>query len=146
MFPLMAHQEKLHFVVATNGQVNHFDGEPDQLYFEDIHRIMKKTFDAWDVRPDADDYLQLGSPNLTMDFKRKFPFASVRFDQNCFSRKEIEDDSRVSRGHVRYWNSPADVRRPERFGSLGVTQTNRLPRNDPQRSAEELRLAQVNFI
>ena len=145
MFPLMAHQEKLHFVVATNGQVNRFDGEPDQLYFEDIQNHMARTFSGWDTRRDADDYLQTDSPNLAKDFRRKFPFASERFDQQCFSRKEFDQESRISRGHVKYWNSPADAQGVTKLGSLGVSQTSRQARSDPRRSEEELRLAQVSF-
>ena len=50
LFPASAKQEKLHFVVANNGTLERFDGDPDLDYLEDIKRHMKRVFSGWDCK------------------------------------------------------------------------------------------------
>ena len=137
----MANQEKLHFVVATDGQLDRFDGMPDYTYHEEIKTYMAKIFQGWDKTPEAFTWLQLETPNHAQDFRKKFPFAVERLDQRCFKRKDVVK-IKVQGGVVNRYNSPAlNHRAPE--GSQSVTAANRPVRQDPRRTAEELRQAQV---
>ena len=143
----MAHQEKLHFVVATNGQLDRFDGEPDHAYFEDIQKIMNKTFAAWDQQPTAADYLQPDSLNLSKDFAAKFPFSTERFHQKCHSQKDIKPEEKVQRGNIRSMNNPPRAEpAANQLGSLVVTKSSRKIKSDPRRSQQELRQAEVNLV
>ena len=144
MFPLMANQEKLHFVVATDGQLDRFDGSPDSTYMEEIKAYMSKIFAGWDKEPDSQDWLQLDTPNHSRDFRRKFPFAVERLDQRCFKPKKADKKIWVRGGMVNTFNTPADEHRPP-AGSRNVTSSTRSVRQDPRRSEDELRLAQVKI-
>ena len=141
----MAHQEKLHFVVATDGQLDRFDGVPDSTYLEDIKVHMTKMFAGWDQQPLAYNWLQLNSPQHASDFRKKFPFAVERIDQRCFRRKDFDQKYRVKGGAVKHWNTPSEQDRPSPVGAQSVTVTSRPIRQDPRRSREELQMAQVKY-
>ena len=145
LFPFSANQEKLHFSVAVNGKIGHFDGDQDPNYFEDIRRHMGMVFRSWDQLPTSTDYLQMDSRNLSYEFNRKFPFAKQRFHQKCWARKEKH--TQVQRGQVKIWNSPAKPQpHSSQVGTLVVSENRRQHRADPQRSQEELDRAKVSFI
>ena len=141
----MAHQEKLHFCVATDGQLDRFDGVPDTSYLEDIKAHMTKIFAAWDQRPEAYNWLQLNSPQHASDFQKKFPFAVERLNQRCFRRQDFDKKHRVKGGAVKHWNTPSEQNRPALVGTRSVTATSRPIRQDPRRSREELQMAQVTI-
>ena len=142
VFPLMANQEKLHFVVATDGQLDRFDGTPEATYMEEVKSHMTKLFRGWDKRPESFDWLQLESTNHSRDFRKKFPFAVERLDQRCFKPKDTVK-IKVKVGAVKYINTPAGEHRPA-AGSRTVTASTRPVRQDPRRSENELRQAQVS--
>ena len=140
----MPNQEKLHFVVATDGQVDRFDGTPDYTYLEEIKAYMARVFQGWDQQPDSANWLQMDTPNHSRDFRKKFPFAVERLDQRCFKSKKFEPKQWVQTGVVKRFNTPAsDHKTPS--GSRSVTSSTRTVRQDPRRTEDELRQAQVKF-
>ena len=142
MFPVMANQEKLHFVVATDGQLDRFDGDADESYLRDVKNHTEKILSAWDVKAPAYDFLQSESRNLEKDFEAKFPFAGQRFKQKCWARKKPNPEDHPKRGEVRKWNSPSQGS-SRQMGSQVITKTAKPQRSDPRRSTDELRLAEV---
>ena len=144
MFPLMANQEKLHFVVATDGQLDRFDGDADESYLQDVKVHTNKILAAWDVTAPSYDFLQFDSVNLIKDFKKKFPFAGQRYGQKCWARKKALPEDQPKRGEVRKWNTPSQGT-SRQSGSLATVATAKPQRSDPRRSNEELRLAKVRL-
>ena len=141
----MANQEKLHFVVATDGQLDRFDGDADEYYLQDVKVHMNRILNAWDVTPPAYDFLQFESTNLIKDWKRKFPFAGQRFNQKCWARKKAQPEDQAKRGEVRRWNTPS-LGSHRQMGSRSTVATAKPQRSDPRRSTEELRVAKVSFL
>ena len=129
--------------MATDGQTDRFDGVLDSSYAEDVRVITNKTFEAWDKKPEAFNWLQMDSPQFSRDFRRKFPFAGERLDQRCFRRSDFGPRISVAPGVVRRFNTPADENKQAPTGSRTVTSTTRIVRQDPRRSQEELEIAQV---
>lgn len=146
LFPLAAKQEKLHFIAAADGKLEHFDGQPDQAYLEDIQKVMTKTFRSWDTKPNFTVCPDLKSANLAYFWRNKFPFAIQKFDERCYTQKE-KDPSWFRPGTVKEKNSPApQPAHPERtLGSSIVATTAARPKADPRRSEETIRLANVSF-
>ena len=74
--------------MATNGKTDHFDGEPDQQYFEDIQKYMQRMFSGWDCDVDqSESFLQRWSPTISEDYRKKFPFSTERFGVPCYTKK-----------------------------------------------------------
>ena len=148
LFPLAAKQEKLHFVVATHGQSDRFDGVPDYAYLEDVRIMMNKIMAGWDQKPLADSWLQLSTRQHASDFMKKFPFAGQRLDDRCFTRGNFSAKISVRNdaGTVMRQNPPPrnDDYRP--VGAQSIASSSRPQRRDPRRSEDELRLAQVNSL
>ena len=145
LFPLAAKQEKLHFIAAADGKLDHFDGQPDQFYLEDIQKIMAKTFRSWDTQPNFEYCPDLRSANLAYFWRNKFPFAIQKFEERCYTIKD-KDPGTFQPGTVRTENSPAPTpAHPERtLGSTIVATTAARPKADPRRSEETIRLANVS--
>ena len=131
--------------MATSGQLDRFDGEPDQQYMEDISAHMTKIFASWDCRSDHSEFLQQESEALIFDFEAKFPFSIHRFNDRCYTKKDIDPRNIARPGSVRYFNTPSDPNHQTKHaGSLVVADAKAKQTRDPRRSAEELRLAQVS--
>ena len=146
LFPLAPKQEKIHFMVAAEGKLDHFDGTPDQSYIEDIQAHMKKVFTSWDTKMDPTfaNCPPLSHTGLQYYWKRKFPFSKHRFNDSCFSSKSRDPNSYYQRGSVRAQNSPAPQRMGPLVGASVVSTTAARPRADPRRSQEALRIANVS--
>ena len=145
LFPLAAKQEKLHFIAAADGKLEHFDGQPDQAYLEDIQKVMTKTFRSWDTKPNFDFCPDIKSANMAYFWRNKFPFAIQKFEDNCYTQK-AKDPGVFRPGTVKAQNSPAPPSaHPDRvLGSTIVATTAAKPKADPRRSEESIRLANVS--
>ena len=145
LFPLSPKQERVHFDVATKGSVDHYDGEPNQAYQEDIKKFMARTFSGWDHQPESTStFLQDWSTTRGTDFNKKFPFAIHRFDDKCFTKKEWE--CAVMPGAIEHWNTPAKSQPANLTGGWVVAGANIRTKSDPRTSAEEIRLAKVSVF
>ena len=148
LFPASAKQEKFHFMAATSGEIDHFDGDPDLDYITDVKTFMQRMLDGWDYTSNDRDFLQIKSPTLSQDFGKKFPFSIHRLhDKSYHAKKKNQDrDSRtwVRPGTVQQMNTPVHTRPENVQGSTIVNTVRTVTRSDPRRSADELRLAQVS--
>ena len=144
LFPLCAKQERVHFDVATNGALGHYDGEPNQSYEEDIRKYMNRMFDGWDHQSEEYNYLQDWSTSKPRDYTTKFPFSTHRFKDKCYSKKEINPANKVVPGAVRAHNTPASEVPPDRTAGFIVAGANIRTKSDPRTSAEDLKVAKVN--
>ena len=144
LFPLAAKQEKIYFAAAANGKLNHFDGSPDEEYIEDIQKFMKKIFTSWDTKLTT-KCPEIRTTALDDYWRKKFPFASTRFYDRCFTRKE-KDPNMYRPGAVKALNSPAPshMNSNPQIGSTVVATTAAKPNVDPRRSQEALRIANVS--
>ena len=129
-------------MAATTGNLDGFDGEPDQAYIEDIQAFMKRTFRCWDSDSTRDNYLQWGSDYFVSDFAQKFPFVVHRFDEKTNGLKHVN----VNRpgGAVETRNTPSGVR-PDVYGTSVVHDAKVTLTSDPHRTTEELQRAQVKL-
>ena len=143
LFPASAKQEKLHFVVANNGTLERFDGDPDLDYLEDIKRHMKRVFSGWDCKTSGPHFLQHTSPDRAQDFEKKFPFAIQRLEDKCYTRASMRNKEYATSGVVQSRNTPISSR-PDVRGSTIVSNVRTNVNSDPRRSQEEIRLAQVS--
>ena len=146
IFPLCAKQERVHFDVATNGPVGHYDGEPDRAYGEHIKSFMERTFGGWDHNSMDQTYLQDWSTTRPRDYELKFPFSIHRYDDQCYTKKEIEEENLVLPGAIRANNTPGSEEPPNRTGGFIVAGANIRTRSDPRTSAEDLKVAKVNLF
>ena len=79
IFPMAPRMEKIHFAVAADMPLDHFDGEPQQHYFDDIKSYMKPIFKSYQLS-NRDRYLhRFKNANFDEEWRTKFPFASHRF-------------------------------------------------------------------
>ena len=147
IFPLAAAQEKLHFVVANEGQLSRFDGEEDPQYIADIKDFMERLLSGWQAGPNNEDFLQWYSnaADLTSDFKLKFPFAINRFGENCSMDKDRTNYVRIPRNALTDSTRSAAKVTHDRSGTSVVARTRVKPTRDPRTSAEDLRTAQVHI-
>ena len=134
--------------MATDGQLDRFDGVSDTAYLEDVKVLTTKIMAGWDQKPISDSWLQLNTPQHAADFEKKFPFAGQRLNDRCFTRSDFSRKISVREdgGTVMRRNPPArnDNYRP--VGAASVASSSRPQRQDPRRSEDELRLAQVNIF
>ena len=145
LFPLCAKQERVHFDVATNGAVGHYDGEPNQAYEEQLKQFMARMFQGWDHQSTELNYLQDWSTTRPDDFTKKFPFAIHRYNDVCFTKKEIEEQHLVQPGVIEARNTPAKADQPIRPGGFVVSGAKIRTKSDPRTSTEDLKLAKVGF-
>lgn len=145
LFPLCAKQERVHFDIATNGPVGHYDGEPDRSYDEHIKEYMKRMFGGWDHDSTDINYLQEWSTSRAKDYEQKFPFSIHRFGVQCYTKKEIAEENLVHSGAIRASNTPASDQPPNRTGGCIVAGANIRTKSDPRTSTEDLKVAKVNL-
>ena len=151
LFPTSAKQEKFHFVAATSGNIDHFDGDPDLDYLTDVKKFMQRMFDGWDYSSTDREFLQFRSPTLAQDLGKKFPFMIHRLHDKSYHAKKKgpkgpNDKSWVRPGAAQALNTPV-TRRPQNVtGSSIVNNIRTVTRSDPRRSQDELRMAQVSLL
>ena len=138
---MSAKQEKFHFVAATNGKLDNFDGEPDQAYIEDVQRYMIKIFRGWDSGSTRKDYLQWGTPYFISDYVQKFPFSIHRFHETMNEYK-YTGAFKTKFNAVQDKNTPSGVR-PDVCGTTVVHDAKVRVTSDPKRTTAELQAAQV---
>ena len=95
VFPYAPRQEKLHFLIATDGPINHFDGEPDETYFADVRKYMAKVLAARNPpRQSKENFLCRQENDFAGDWVAKFPFASHRIKEYNAEHAEIPQNER----------------------------------------------------
>ena len=84
IFPLSPKQEKLYYAVAVNGPINHFDGDVDESFVDDIKRFMDPVLVS--LRPNNQtkpEFLVRWENDFDDDWCQKFPYATHRiFERN----------------------------------------------------------------
>lgn len=96
IFPMAPRMEKIHFAVAADMPLDHFDGEPQQQYFDDIKDHMKTVFKSYQLSS-RDRYLHRFKNSFFDDeWRSKFPFASHRFFEGNAVRGEIGKDEKFT--------------------------------------------------
>ena len=94
IFPMAPRMEKLHFAVAADMPVDHYDGEPQQPYIDDIKRHMEKVFKSYQIS-NRDRYLhRFKNSNFDDEWKTKFPFASHRFFEGNAIRGVVGEEEK----------------------------------------------------
>lgn len=89
IFPLSPKMEKLHFAVAADMPLDHYDGEPQQQFLDDIKEYMKPVFDAYH-QSNRDRYLhRFKNQEFDNEWKLKFPYASHRFHEGNAIRGQV---------------------------------------------------------
>ena len=84
IFPLSPKQEKMYHAVATDAPINHFDGDSDETFLDDIKTHMSAVLVS--NRPNNQskpDFLVRWNNDFNEDWAQKFPHASHRiFERN----------------------------------------------------------------
>lgn len=89
IFPISPRMEKLHFAVAADMPMDHFDGEPQQQYLDDIKEYMAPIFESYQVS-NKDKYLhRFKNPNFNQEWASKFPYSSHRFHEGNAIRRKV---------------------------------------------------------
>ena len=92
IFPISPNMEKLHFAVAADMPMDHFDGEPQQQYLDDIKQYMEPIFESYQLS-NKDKYLnRFKNPNFNQEWASKFPYASHRFQEGNAIRRKVGPD------------------------------------------------------
>ena len=146
LFPLSADQEKAHFVMATEGQLDRFDGDINEEYLTDVKNHMTKVFSGWDRKSTDPTFLQFYSNTLKRDFSQKFPFTINRFGEKCSEDVEADKNQiQVGSGALGP-NTRAEGRFSQNRmgGTLVQANAKVATTRDPQTSPEQLRMAQVH--
>ena len=83
IFPLPPKQEKAYFMVANDGKLDHYDGEANQSFVDDIKAYMTSVMAA--LQPESqqlDSFLnRTDNRSFNQEWKIKFPFASHRLHE-----------------------------------------------------------------
>ena len=90
IFPLSPKQEKLFHAVATDAPVNHFDGDIDENFIDDIKRFMAPVLASH--RPNnqsKSNFLVRWNNDFDQDWQQKFPLASHRIFERASNRIEL---------------------------------------------------------
>ena len=87
IFPLPPKQEKLHFNLMMNEPTDHYDGNPNSQYEDEIRRIMQPQMLAFEKTSVAFNNQKLLSINLD-DWQVKFPFSMVRWGETVAAFSE----------------------------------------------------------
>ena len=101
VFPLPPKQEKLYFNVATDACLDHFDGDLDSTYQDDIKRHMKLVMDS--MRPERQKLktflTRAENKFFNQEWKIKFPFSSHRLQEFNSMHSEAIDIEKSVGGH-----------------------------------------------
>ena len=89
IFPISPKMEKLHFAVAADMPVDHFDGEPQQQYLDDIKEYMQPIFASYQLSNRAKYLHRYKNPNFNEEWATKFPYASHRFKEGNAIRGKV---------------------------------------------------------
>lgn len=99
IFPLPPKQEKMYYAVATDGHINHFDGDMDQPFVDDIKIHMAPILASMKPKNQhKKDFLTRWNNDFNADWNQKFPYASHRIFERSSRRIELttEEQSAVS--------------------------------------------------
>ena len=89
IFPMAPRMEKLHFAVAAEMPLDHYDGEPQQQFLDDIKEYMKPVFQSYQLS-NKDRYLQrFKNKDFNDEWNTKFPFSSHRFHEGNAIRTTV---------------------------------------------------------
>ena len=92
IFPLSPKQEKLYFKVATDSPIDHYDGETDQTFMDDIKKFMKPILESFLPNDQLHPRFLFRRRNKFLaNWRAKFPLASNRIME--YSGLMGEDDS-----------------------------------------------------
>ena len=90
IFPLSPKQEKLYHAVATDGPINHFDGDSDETFIDDIKRFMAPVLASNRPKNQAkSNFLVRWNNDFDQDWTQKFPLASYRIFERASNRIEL---------------------------------------------------------
>ena len=83
IFPLPPKQEKTYFMVANDGKLDHYDGEANQTFVDDIKAYMTSVMATLQPeRQQMDSFLNRTENRFfNQEWKVKFPFASHRLHE-----------------------------------------------------------------
>ena len=87
VFPLAPKQEKLYYSVAQNGPINHFDGDVDESFVDDIKNFMQPVLAS--IKPNNQkkhNFLARWDNEFQEDWEQKFPYASHRITERSSNR------------------------------------------------------------
>ena len=99
IFPISPGMEKVHFAVAADMPLDHFDGEPQQQYFDDIKSYMSPIFESYQLSS-KDRYLhRFKNMHFNEEWAKKFPYSSHRFQEGNAIRTKVGADE-VFKGNL----------------------------------------------
>ena len=84
IFPLSPKQEKLYFKVATNSPIDHYDGDQDQSFMDNIKLFMTPILESiFPSNQTSETFLCRRRNIFKEDWESKFPLASNRWRTQC---------------------------------------------------------------
>ena len=92
IFPMAPRMEKVHFAVAADMPQDHFDGEPQQQYLDDIKAYMKPIFDSYQLSNKARYLHRFRNPDFDEEWRIKFPYSSHRLHEGNAIRGTIGEN------------------------------------------------------
>ena len=144
IFPLPPKQEKLYFNVATDSVLDHFDGELDPSYQDDIKKHMKLVMDS--MRPERQ---RLGTfltraenKFFNQEWRVKFPFASHRLSEYNSAHSEVIDIEKSVGGYYSPEMYPNATRNMPLALMSGISQSHGGVKSD---KVEVLNIAQLEL-
>ena len=91
IFPLSPKQEKLYFKVANNSSIDHYDGDQDQSFMDNIKLYMEPILESFFPSNQTSPTFLCRRRNVYKeDWEVKFPFASNRIEE----QNGVHDDSK----------------------------------------------------
>ena len=101
IFPLAPKQEKMYYNVATETSIDHFDGELDQSFLDDIRTFMQPVLDSMAPECQKSDFFLTRRDNKSFvsQWATKFPYASNRILEFNAHHKEPPSIERNAGSH-----------------------------------------------
>ena len=97
IFPLPPRMEKLHYAVAKDLPLDHYDGEPQSQYLDDIKTYMDPILKSQFTSNRTNFLFRQNNDSFEVDWQRKFPYASHRFGEHNAVRKHIRPEERFNK-------------------------------------------------
>ena len=97
IFPLSPKQEKLYHAVATDGPIDHFDGDMDESFSDDIKTFMSQVLVS--QRPNnqkKSEFLVRWNNDYNEDWAQKFPHATHRIFERSSRRIHLTADEQAA--------------------------------------------------
>ena len=116
IFPLPPKQEKYHFNLMMNKPTDHYDGNPNSAYEDQVRRYMQKpsrAFERTNLRFNTQQALVANERN----WNAKFPFASQRFGEQVQAASEYTYVFQPVEFNQNLLTKESDVYRPKRGGN-----------------------------